>query len=99
MPRLTDEQSRLLEVLTLDGLIHIDGMGLHLTQLQQLLLMVDEHPTHDFCQYLLGRAGDAGIVEQMTLRIFGLGEHIVGQPTHTGILVEATLGVQQLHTT
>ena len=99
LPRLADEPSHLLEVLPLDGLVHVLCMGFHGPQLVQFATMVEEHAAHDFSQDSLGSTGDARIVQQVTRRIFRLREDVVGQPAHQRCLVEATLRLQQLHTT
>ena len=73
-------------------------MGLHGAQLSDFATVVEEHAAHDLAQNLLGSTGDAGIVEQVALLVFGLGIDIVGQPAHQGVLVEAAGSLQEFHT-
>ena len=48
-------------------------MLLHLAEQRQFVVLVEEHAAHNLCQYLLGGAGNARIVEQMTRAVLGLG--------------------------
>ena len=60
-------------------------------------MVVEEHAAHDLGQDLLGRTGDAGIVEQMALAVLGGGEERVGQPSDKGLLGESALTLKQFH--
>ena len=73
LPGLADQPAHLVEVFALDGFKHIDGMLLHLAEQRQFVVLIEEHAAHNLCQYLLGGAGNARIVEQMTRAVLGLG--------------------------
>ena len=96
-PCLAHEPSHALKVVALDGIVHFQRVGLHLAQELKLVVLVEEHAAHDVGQDLLGRARDAGVVEQVAVTVFGSGEEIVGEPSCLRPLVPSRLGMDELH--
>ena len=96
-PCLAHEASHALKVVALDGVVHFQRVGLHLAQELKLVVLIEEHAAHDVGQDLLGRARDAGVVEQVAVTVFGSGEEIVGEPSCLRPLVPSRIGVNELH--
>ena len=72
-------------------------MFFHFVEQAQARAAVEEHAAHDFGQDILGRARDAGVVEQMAGALFGRHEERVGQPPCHRRLVETGLRLQEFH--
>ena len=71
LPCLADKTSHALEVHALDGIKHVEGVRLHLTQLCQFVMLVEEHAADNLGEDGLRRACDAGVIEQVACLVFG----------------------------
>ena len=78
LPRLTHELPHPFEIVTLDSLVHLHRVLLHLAQQPEFATMVQEHPAHDLCQDLFRRTGDTRVIKKVTGTIFGLQPQVVG---------------------
>ena len=72
-------------------------MLLHPTKQLELVMLIEKHPTDNLGKDLLGCAGDACVVEQMTGTVLWLKIKVVGKPTGYWTLQKSTLCLQQLH--
>ena len=88
----------IIEVHTLYGVEHIEGVLLHVAQHSQLVVLVEEHTSYNLGKDGLGGACDACVVEQVASLVVGLCEEGVGQIAHFGCLCKATVGLKQLYT-
>ena len=70
-------------------------MGFHVAQQAQLFSFVEEHVADNFGENVFGGAGDTCVVEQVAGRIAGIGEHGVGEPVDSRVLVEALGALEQ----
>ena len=71
-PGLPHQCSHPLEVVTLDGVIHLHRVFLHLPEQTQFGAVIQEHAAHDLCQDMFRRTGDTCIIQQMTRPVLGL---------------------------
>ena len=62
LPGFPHQQSHSVKVAPLYGVIHVKSVLTHHAQLCQFFILVEEHPSHDFCQNILGRTSDACII-------------------------------------
>ena len=97
LPRFSDKTTHFLEILALQCLVHLHRMLLHQAELRQFVVLIEEHPTHNLGENLLGGARDARVIQQMAGAMVGMGENAVGKPSDNGLLMESALGFEQFH--
>ena len=62
-PVLTEQIAHVVELLALDGFVHVECQLFHVAQMTHLLVLAEEHVADDFCKDFLGSARDARVVE------------------------------------
>ena len=97
LPRFSDKTTHFLEILALQRLVHLHRVLLHQAELRQFVVLIEEHPTHNLGENLLGGARDAGVIQQVAGAMVGMGENAVGKPSDDGLLMESALGFEQFH--
>ena len=61
-PRLTHQLTHAHKVITLDGVVHLKSVFLHLAQQTEFGTMVEEHPTDNLCEDLFSCTRDASVI-------------------------------------
>ena len=74
LPCTCYEMSHAVEVHTLYGIEHIEGVLLHVAQHSQLVVLVEEHTAYNLGKDGLGCACNACVIEQVASLIVGLCE-------------------------
>ena len=82
----------------MDGVVHVQGMLLHLPQQFQVFRAVQEHSLYNFRQDTLGRTGQSRVVQQVALAVFAVRKQVFGQPAYQRSLFPAAFRLQQLDT-
>ena len=99
LPSVAHETSHTDEIVALYGVIHFHRMVFHLTEQTYLLTMIEKHSSHNLGQNILGRAGDAGVEQQVTRSILRVGKQVGWQTAYERLLSQLLGRLEQLHTT